>query len=64
MRVDIHEIAAYFPRILNENSEDAKEGTTIILKSGETLCVNADCEDIDFIFETSDGKKYAKFKQR
>lgn len=49
LRIDLLEIAAYMPLIL-ENGADAGKGTTIILNSGETMAVSMRTTALDRIF--------------
>lgn len=49
IRIDLLEIAAYMPKVI-ENGADAGKGTTIILNSGETLAVEMKTTELDKIF--------------
>lgn len=49
IRIDLLEIAAYMPKVL-ENGADAGKGTTIILNSGETLAVEMKTTELDKLF--------------
>lgn len=50
IRIDINEIAAYMPDALT-NGKDSKEGTTIVLKSGETLVISECTDKLDEMFK-------------
>lgn len=51
IRIDLNEIAAYMPLLVSDGTlEDAGGGTTVFLKSGETMAVQESPEQLDKLF--------------
>ncbi len=62
IRIDLNEIAAYMPLMVSQNIEknigtitkgilqSVETGTTIILKSGETMAIQESVEQLDKLF--------------